>query len=318
MKLKQLLPIALALFLALGAGCKSSGGTAEISVPPSGASESAREPSEPEEGWEEREETSEVAPEPLESFPFVVPQADDLLAEELAAWLDGYSLEFPLPIFDGVEDLPYSDPAVSTNLLTNTYFRNEEYLARGSGVSDEELERLQEPGLYTIFVRYDDLNDLGRYYFGERFLMPYAECREVGPVEGEPEYFAFLYGRGGMPPSLYVPIAVEELSGGAVEASFYVFSFNYSWDTGEPLNALCLSDGGKDRDVYYDSYYMVDCGYLEFPEGMTYQDMTDERELFRYLRLTIPQEELGQVTVIFQREPDGRFTAASCRYAPGS
>ena len=231
---------------------------------------------------------------PNETYPFVMPDFSHEYADEMLAVLQGFSHEFIFPEFENLKKLDWVSRSVSSNLYQLTLFLNNEFVSEG-GVGCLE-----------------DMNTVGRRYFGDDFSFPKnLVCEEIVPVEANPNYYTWTIARGGMVPPNYLLTDVQEGSEYLV-ATFLPYTLHLSWDfesgVSDVYGILFFKPNYGSDNIHYWEYHA---------ELMQPQIASDEKitsDYLEYCLLPVPQEQLGTITVTFRRENDGRLIAASCRY----
>jgi len=254
---------------------------------------------------EEHEKSEPTAPAGLElppGTPFVRPEPiDHPLAGELSAVVRGFSREFFFPEFEDVYNMPFTSPTLSGNLFVMVWFQRYQQIREESGLADEEAF------WEASKIHYTELAAAGRRFFGDDFNFPPGV--EAFGIVPEAEYYVPM-GRGGIPYVGYFLLDVSE-GEGYYTTTFLPFAPNYSWDDGAIVDVGFLN---PNSDQYANR--MLWRGSFQFPDEETRMGTVHggDVDFWDYLYIHLPQEELGVITVTFQRAVDGRIIAVSSRY----
>ena len=255
---------------------------------------------------------SENSPEEKQQNPvnlFVVPEIECDYADELLEVVQGFSREYSFPKFESLDELDFESRPVSSNLYDLTVSLNDELLALERGVTHKKREEIManDSSVYSL-VRLDDMNEVGRRYFGKEFSFPKGlVCEEIAPLDSDSEYYKWTNARGGMSFFYYLLTDVIQ-NNNEIIVTFLPYSPNINWHNG---TIETISFNNPKDEMYY--YVRYDLGYFKYPSDEA-RENADVFSCLQYYYLTVPQEQLGTITVTFRRENDGRLIAASCRY----
>ena len=252
--------------------------------------------------------TPSEAPEPQAFYPFVIPEIEHPYKDEMVQLLTEFGFMLIFPEFKSIEELDWASAAVSGNLYQLTYHLNNELFSQGGGIEPEEREALEEVAGASI-VRLEDMNTVGRRYFGEEFSFPKnLICETIAPFEADPQYYALTSGAGLIPFKQYLLIdAQEELN--HIIATFVPFAIdNISSDN--TINGIDFFNFTESSSMYRANIEKKIVYHPEV-EPIYYFDPV---RLLNYVYLPVPQDQLGTLTVTFQIQDDGRLIAVSSRY----
>ena len=158
---------------------------------------------------------------------------------------------------------------------------------------------------------------VGRHFFGDDFVFPQGlVCIDIVPVALDSPFYVGV-GRGGMPTVGYFLLDVAEL-GDAYTATFLPYFPGPSWDDGamDGVGFLNPNAAPNFHHTFWPHLHSGGPARLEFPDEETRMGTVwdGDVDFWDYLYLIIPQEQLGTITVTFQRAADGRMIAVSSRY----
>lgn len=230
-------------------------------------------------------------------IPFALPEINHLDKKEIYRAVHGFSSEFLLPEFESIQSMPYTDDCVMVNLLHHIDYDN---------VFEDQLKTTNQ----SLGRHVDDLNAIGRYYFGETFsIPPEAQSDQVGPNPENPDYYHLKLGRCGMSPYRYELLdIVDDLNSQGkpvIKATLIPYNPLVDWENSCTVGIL-FCDFADDSQS---GTYLF--GYYEEP----YKTSAEKNNILEDYYLVVPQERLGTITVTFERtEDDGRLIMTSCRY----
>jgi len=269
---------------------------------------------------EETDEPYELPPGTL----FVRPEpVDHPLADELLALVSEFSGVFLFPEFEDVQSIDFYSPEVSFNLNDVIFLRNIDLLAADRGVPREELELSEAELLELSITRYDDMIAVGRQFFGDDFYFAKGEVgRLIVPMSDDPSLYVSIAEWGAPPFTRYLLVDLTEYEE-VVAATFLPHWPLISWIDQTITDVAFLNPNPvPDRhhtfwpQTFWPHLGVIGPAILEFPDEETRMGTVfgGDVDFWDYLYLLVPQEELGTITVTFQRADDGRMIAISSRY----
>ena len=227
------------------------------------------------------------------SVPFVMPQANCDLEDELLDFMHSWWREFLFPQFSDVSEMQLES-------WESWRFNFNESLAL-------MVEWREYNGLWVTSL--ENINAVGRSFFGSAFNFPLTAWGP-GYIQIEEECYlkSPLGGRGGIPTVRYLLVS-SLAEGDAITATFLPYVPLFSWEDSTLLQVWFLYrhiDPVSGIEVIWE---LSEVSYLEVPEGCEVLHGY-EGNVLDYVRLRVPQETLGTLTVTFTRE-DGRLIAVS-------
>lgn len=233
---------------------------------------------------------------------FAPDSIDDPLAWELASLAHVFSAEYMLAEFTSLSELDVSSAQVSSNLFALALRNRDKTIGQDGGLTQEQREILLSENPFR--VRHQDMEQIGKAFFGKEFVLPQASFEECAPSPGYPGFYE-ITGRGGKLPVHYYPAAISTLETG-ISVRLIPFTLEYSWDTGQATGiVLGRIKGSPGKHVQI-------IGSLRLSDKELESLPADAGNLLPYLRLAVPQEELYTLDVVFHQE-DGRYVIASCQ-----
>ena len=226
------------------------------------------------------------------SIPFVIPQLGCDLEDELLGFVYGWWREYLFPEFVDISDMPFEAMEVASSL----FFK--------AGISTFPADG--SPWVVPL----EDMNTVGRRFFGSGFSFPpdVTEAWEIAPTQIDGEYYyKSIGGRGGMSRVRYL-LVNSLVNGDEVTATFLPYVPHFSWYD-ESLMSISLLYRHTRPNGFESIWAPHEIYYFDIPEGHEVL-LSYEGNVLDYVRLRVPQETLGTLTVTFTRE-DGRLIAVS-------
>ena len=219
------------------------------------------------------------------SIPFVMPQANCDLEDELLDFMHSWWYEYLFPQFSAVSELSLESPGAIWGL----FYRTRQKYSYGH----------HQP------VPFEAINRVGHRFFGSDFSIP--DVLTPTEIDGV-QYHIYDGGRGGMPTIRYLLVS-SLLDGDEIIATFLPYVPVFCWGD---------STLSEVRFLYRHIHPIVGREVIWAPREAIYLEIPESHEVLRdyegsvlyYVRIRVPQETLGTITVTFTRE-DGRLIAVS-------